>query len=410
MNSLSHLPQKSELLEWFKDRNQNPYYSVNNHIHTPYSFSAFEDVDQAVRLAREQNLHVLGINDFFVTDGYEAFAEKCREYNIFPLFNIEFIGLEPEKQQQNIRLNDPNNPGRTYFTGKALKFPAQFDPDDEKKIHSVKQETQKQVSAMMDKVNTLLKAIEPGFELSMDEIYEKYAKNLVRERHIAKLLRIKALEYFKEKDKIMDFFTRLFDGTSPVSSPDDAAAFENEIRSRLLKAGGKAFVPENENAFLNVHEIKNIIIRAGGIPTYPLLLDDNNGNYTEYESDKEALLTELDKNGVYSIEFIPQRNDIRHLQEYVSYFYEKGFLVTYGTEHNTPKLTTMIVECRNNKALTEELSRTGINGAAVMAAHQYLLAKGEEGYIKENGMAKYEMREEFEKLGKAVIDYYLHQS
>ena len=72
------------------------------------------------RLAKDENIAVLGINDFFVTDGYKAFRKGSVRNKIFPLFNIEFIGLLKEEQKKGIRINDPNNPGRIYFCGKGL--------------------------------------------------------------------------------------------------------------------------------------------------------------------------------------------------------------------------------------------------------------------------------------------------
>src|SRR5512137_2989124 len=99
------------------------FREANGHIHTPYSFSAFDTLDTVFKMAREEEIAALGINDFFVTDGYKAFHDGCVRNNIFPLFNIEFIGLLKEEQKNGIRINDPNNPGRIYFSGKGLDYP-----------------------------------------------------------------------------------------------------------------------------------------------------------------------------------------------------------------------------------------------------------------------------------------------
>ena len=99
------------------------YHEANCHIHTPYSFSAFPDMDTIFNMAGNEKIALLGINDFYVTDGYDAFHKGCLENKIFPLFNIEFIGLLKEEQKKGIRINDPNNPGRIYFSGKGLDYP-----------------------------------------------------------------------------------------------------------------------------------------------------------------------------------------------------------------------------------------------------------------------------------------------
>ncbi|MDD4430965.1 MAG: hypothetical protein PHF61_06140, partial [Bacteroidales bacterium] len=67
--------------------------NVNAHLHTPYSFSAFESLNQALDLALEQEVRVVGINDFYSMDGYELWEQECRKRSLCPLFNIEFIGL-----------------------------------------------------------------------------------------------------------------------------------------------------------------------------------------------------------------------------------------------------------------------------------------------------------------------------
>ncbi|MBE0652751.1 MAG: hypothetical protein IH594_03070, partial [Bacteroidales bacterium] len=224
--------------------------------------------------------------------------------------------------------------------------------------------------------------------------------------HIAKALRIKVIESFSSESEQINFFTKLYGNQEPKIRLDNIAAFENEIRGKLLKQGGIAFVPEDERAFLEVAELKDIIIDMGGIPTYPLLLDDSNGNFTDFEASKEDLLEELLDRGVYSIELIPNRNSFTHLKEYVEYFYNQGFIVTFGTEHNTPELTKLTVDCRGNVELDDELKIIAFNGAAVLAAHQYLHFLGEEGYINSSGEANIDDRSYFEILGKAIINYY----
>ena len=99
------------------------YREANGHIHTPYSFSAFTDLESLFSMAKSENISLLGINDFYVTDGYSSFYDGCLKNRIFPLFNIEFIGLMKDEQKKGIRINDPNNPGRIYFCGKGLDYP-----------------------------------------------------------------------------------------------------------------------------------------------------------------------------------------------------------------------------------------------------------------------------------------------
>ncbi len=409
MNILQDFPEKPALLKWFEDQPITAPLKVNNHIHSPYSFSAFNDILHAVSLAVNEGVSVLGINDFFVRDGYEEFSAECRKQGVFPLFNIEFIGLSKASQSAGIRVNDPNNPGRTYLSGKGLNFPATSGAAFAEKLASVILENQNQVRAMVEKLNAHIAACGYSLGLSMEMILEKFAKKLVRERHIATALRVLALKAFTTEVEQVAFFTSLYGGERPATSLHNAAAFENEIRGKLLKSGGAAFVPEDDKAFFEVTEIRDIILDMGGIPTYPLLLDDKNGNYTDFESPKEQLLESLKQYNIFSIELIPERNSHEHLENYVNYFYDNGFIVSFGTEHNTPELSGLTVKCRGGIELNEKLKMIGYKGAAVIAAHQYLHVKGRTGYVGADGQADVDNRSEYEQLGMAVIGYYMKE-
>ncbi len=179
----------------------------------------------------------------------------------------------------------------------------------------------------------------------------------------------------------------------------DIPGTEDEIRSRLLKSGAPAFVPEDDKAFLPLEEIIKIIRVAGGIPTYPLLLDGTGGKITEFEDGKEQLMEELDNRGFNSIEFIPLRNKFEKLKEYAEFFYENGFVVSCGTEHNTSALGPVAVSCKEGVELDNSLTEISFNGAAYVAAHQYLVAKEGPGYQPCS-------RDQMERLGKAIFQYY----
>ena len=75
------------------------YIKVNAHLHTPYSFSAFHNVEDALDRAAAENVKVVGINDFYTTAGYDEWYAGCMERNLYPLFNIELISLNGSDQK-----------------------------------------------------------------------------------------------------------------------------------------------------------------------------------------------------------------------------------------------------------------------------------------------------------------------
>jgi len=380
---------------------------VNAHIHTPYSFSAFESVAHAFELARSEGIKVLGINDFYTASGYSEFLAEAEQTRIFPLFNMEFISLSREERDKGMRVNDPNNPGRMYFCGKGLRSPFSVSSDSRGKIEAVRAANAQRVRRMTENVAELLGSVDAPFELGFEELRTTYAKELVRERHIARAVADKAARHFASEDALRGFYATLFGGTPPKADLSDSAKLEGEIRSRLLKSGGLCYVPESAEAFLEFGEVREVVVDAGGIPCYPVLLDNEAGEYTEFEGDFEALADNLTRKGVPAVELIPVRNGIEALTRFVRFFDDRGFVVTFGTEHNTPELIPLTVACRNHVPLDDYLRGVGYTGACVVAAHQYLGAKGRDGLSAKDGPVSSKQRAELARLGDAVIRHFL---
>ncbi len=408
-NFLSEFPALDKLNKEMKGHSFPEYREANGHIHTPYSFSAFTALETAFKMAATEKIAVLGINDFYVTDGYDAFHKGCLKNKIFPLFNIEFIGLLKEEQKKGIRINDPNNPGRIYFSGKGLDYPFQIGWMQRRQLNAVRKDSQVQIKAMIFKLNGLIGKEKPSLKLSYGTIKKDYAHELVRERHIAKALRELVLETSSAAEEQLQFLENLYGGKKSNAGFSNPAALENEIRSNLLKSGGAAFVEEDENSFLELRKIIKIIIKAGGIPCYPVLLDDASGNFTEFESDPERLYESLRKLGIGCIELIPGRNDQGILRSFVEFFHEKGFIITFGTEHNTPEMLPLTVTSRGAIPLDESLKKIAWDGACVIAAHQYLRADGRQGYVLPDGTHSVKQRRDLVNLGQLVIEYYLNK-
>ncbi|MFT3737777.1 MAG: hypothetical protein QM786_03385 [Breznakibacter sp.] len=394
----STLLAKAERLQWAQTVN------VNAHLHTPFSFSAFGHIDQALDMAATEDVKVVGVNDFYSTDGYADWADGCAKRHLFPLFNIEFISLNRDDQANGIRVNDPSNPGRTYLSGKGLSFPVVLKDPYLSQLHDVREESNNHVARMCAKLNSLLLSCGAGFSLSYSEIKDALTRGNVRERHLAKALRINVEEAFKKPELQLGFYEKLFGGKALKSDIHDFAAVENEIRGNLLKSGGGAFVPEDPKAFLEMEAVRQIILNAGGIPTYPFLADDAKGEFTDFEGDKVKVAQILKERGIYSIEFITTRNSVEVLEDYAGYFYDQGFVVSFGSEHNTPAMEPIELFARKSTPLTSKLMDINLRGACVIAAHQYLVATEGKGYLDASGRADIFNRAMYEKLGHALID------
>ncbi len=294
------------------------------------------------------------------------------------------------------------------MSGKGLSFPFRIGKPERTLLEQVQHESNVQTAEMVEKLNVFLAELKAGFTFEFEVLKAKYAKNMLRERHIAKALRIAIDEKFSSPEEKKAFYLRVFSGKEPKSDLNDVAGLENEIRGNLLKTGGKAFVPEDPKAFLSLEQVKQVIISAGGIPCYPVLLDDPKGVFTDFEGGKEALYKTLVEKKIYSLELIPGRNDFAILKDFVQFFRSKNFVISFGTEHNTPQLDPIKVSCRGGVPLDEELNRIGYEGACIIAAHQYLVANGEEGYLNADGTGKTNEYDSFVQLGQAVITHFIN--
>ena len=401
MGFFDSFPDRNTLLRSSGSDFSGSTMKVNNHIHTPYSFSAFDSIATAVKGARDEGIRILGINDFYVTDGHGEFIRTCREHQVFPLLNIELIGISTADQAQGIRINDPGNPGRIYISGKGLPHPLVLSPMQQEQMNRVVEESNRQVARMIELVNRWMEFQRVDLRISVEEIMSRHAQRLLRERHVAKEIRLKLDEQDLHDEDFQALLEKVYGGLHSEKQRYDIAGLEDELRARLLKAGAPAFVPEDDKAFMGVDEIHRIIQDAGGIPTYPMLLDGAGGGMTEFERSKEALLEELQERGFRSVEMIPLRNRIEVLKEYAEFFYRQGFMVSFGTEHNTSAMKPLTVSCLHETPLDDSLMDISFRGAASVAAHQYLYAREGPAYPPED-------REGMEKLGMAVLHHYFN--
>jgi hypothetical protein len=407
MKLLKDLPSEKVLYAEYSNPFANPPLMVNAHFHTPYSFSCFENMDNIFAQATKENIDVLGITDFITMDGYDEFNMLAYEHKKFPLFNIEFMGLMEDAQKKGIRINDPSNPGRIYFCGKGLSYPVHLSEAYREQLHQVRENSLHQIELMVSLLGKHLTKIKARFKLGFHEIQNSYTKGLVRERHIAKALRIKIWDHYK-KNEIQKFLKALYGGKESQVNPEISGDLDNEIRNKLLKKGGIAFVEENKAAFLSLEEIKDIILNAQGIPCYPVLLDDKDGNFTDFEKDFPELIKKLTKNRIYAVELIPGRNDFSIVKKFTDVFNEKGFLITFGTEHNTPDPAPLTVSCRGQVPLDDDLQAVNYQSSCVIAAHQYYVAKGLPGYLTPEGFPRLEKQDDFIAIGNAVIRKFIY--
>ena len=333
---------------------------VNAHIHTPYSFSAFGSIPEALDKAAAEGVRIVGINDFYSTEGFREWHDGCVERALYPLYGIELIALDPGMQAAGLRVNDPGNPGRIYISGKGLAYPPKPNKEAAVELARLRREANAQTARMCEKLNGYLRSEGLGVRLDFEQIKSTLTRGLVRERHLAKALRL-----------------------ALYPDADNPAALENDLRSRLLKAGGPAFVPEEPDAFLPVKSVRGIIEAAGGLVTYPFLGNNAKGGFTDFEEDLQKATDQLRALGIRSAEFITTRNSTAVLERYSAYLEDEGFIVSFGSEHNTPAMEPLLLRTRDSESLSDKLQAVNYRGACAIAAHQAGLRLPREAMMEE---------------------------
>ncbi|MGC8627447.1 MAG: hypothetical protein ACP5VR_07815 [Acidimicrobiales bacterium] len=389
------------------------HVKVNSHVHLPPNFSAFSSVAEATELAAAQGVGVLGANNYYDYATYEQFAQLCLGRGIFPLFGTEVVCLDSGLQAAKVRVNDPANPGKVYLCGKGI---TRFDPMDAKAnslMAPVRLSDSVRTAAIIERLNEVFSARGVAMSLS-----EGSVKALVAQRYRVPVESV----YLQERHVAMAFQEALFEMFSPskrasalgavlqVELSKELAAVEAQdaIRSQLMKAGKPGYVKEN---FVSFDHAYQLVLALGGVPCYPVLADGAKP-VCEFEQDVPGLVRALKERRIYCAEVVPNRNDPSTLQEYVAALRSAGLPVLAGTEHNTLEMLPLEPRCADGVPLPADVRDIAWEGACVIAAHQYLAANGQGGYVGSEGNLddRYqddEARiESYARLGAAVIEKY----
>ncbi len=386
----------------------------NAHVHLPPNFSAFQSVDQAVELAADQQVRVLGASNYYDFDIYGAFASLASRRGVFPLFGLEVIALLEDLRGASILINDPGNPGRMYLCGKGITRFAPMNRDAAGLMAWIRRSDAERMRRMIGLVEQIFAAHRVDTGLDESAIIGRVADRCrvgrgsvwLQERHVAQAFQEEFFRMIPAEQRPAKLGAIL--GGASVADPADHLKVQQEIRSALMKVGRPAFVTER---FVDFEQARRLILELGGIPCYPTLADGANP-VCAYEESPGRLAETIRSRGIFSAEFIPIRNEPAVLERYVLTMRDAGFVVTGGTEHNTPDLLPLEPRCVRGLAVPPRVREIFREGACVVAAHQFLALHGRCGYVDgarglnpdfTNGESRICF---FARLGAAVIARY----
>ena len=360
---------------------------LNTHVHLPPNFSAFANVEDAVRTAAAEGVTVMGASNFHDQRIYGRFADEARAEGILPLYGLEFITVVDNLRDAGTRANDPGNPGRVYLCGKGVN---PFAPP----TALAAQITGRARSADTDRMRLMVPRLNAAFAdagldtaLTDDNIAEDVADRagvprdwvVLQERHVAQAFQ-EVVFLALEAARRPAFLARCFGGPTGVNV-EDTVAVQGEIRSRLMKAGRPAFIPESPVSF---DDARRLILESDGIPCYPTLADGASP-VCPWEEPPADLAVRVLERGIHAAELIPNRNQPAVVDAYVAAFREAGIIVTAGTEHNTQQRIPLEPRCADGSRPSDAAWNVFFEGTCVIAAHQHLRSQGAAGYVDSEG-------------------------
>lgn len=390
----------------------------NSHIHLPPNFSAFTTIAQVIDLAKAQDVRVIGVTNYYDYRVYDQFAELASAAGIFPMFGLEIISLVDSLAKSQTKINDPGNPGRLYICGKGTMKFQPVPPAAKKVLARIRRSDAGRMSEMIVKLAAHFASV--GIDLTITEasvkqmIVDRNAcpadQVYIQERHIAQAAQEAFFAKVPEGQRA-EVLTRAY-GIVPKAGITEAVKTQNEIRSNLLRAGKPAFIAE---AFVDYPEARDMILAMGGIPCYPTLADGASP-LCGFEDPVSKWVASLREMSIHMAEFIPTRNSPEVLGTYVKAARSAGLAVVGGTEHNTLDLIPLDPACLKGAAVSDDVKAIFREGAYVVAAHQFLTAHGQLGFVDAKGKPNpiYQSPDErikaFARIGAAVIAKYLEKS
>ncbi len=378
--------------------------TANMHVHSPHSFSYFGSIEELVTAAKEECVNILGISDFNTCEGFDDFERACRKRGIFPSYGLEVIAIDAESQKNLLLANDPDNPGRVYLCAKGIPFPAKQDAFTLDLLERVKKESKARGIQTVEKLNNIFINQQIPLSISYEDIEKTTPSGWVRERHVAKVIAEKALETPEPQAVISKLAGAKYEAAA-LNSND----LQQFLRSKLLKSGCPAYVREEKGAFLSLAEAKKLFLSLGGIPAYPVLADGS-PEMTDWEKDPATLAERLAGLGYHAVEFITCRNSLNVLSEYVEVLSDAGFLITAGTEHNSPARAPLKPSAKDCAELPADLQKIFLRGAAVVIAHQELCSADRDGFVDETGARTNISIEKLAETGEAAVWSYLNDT
>lgn len=338
--------RRAAVLELIRLRNRgdwtppSPRPWMNLHAHTFHSFNS--EGWSPSRLVAEGlacGWEIVGSVDFDVLDALEEVLETGDLLGIKAVVGLESRVFVPEYADKV--LNSPGEPGIAYFMATGCYRSPDSGSPAERTYLSLKQIAQRRNREMIDKVNSYLGSVQVDYQT---DLLTRTPSGNPTERHLVAAYLDAARRVHQDPDELTRFWSGALgmSGEETGKKMQDGNAFQDLVRSKLMKRGGPGYADPDPSSFPTVEAMIEMARSMGALPTYAFLDGTEAG-----ENNMVRLLEFMTDKGAAALNIIPDRNwnlkdpeakrsKIEKLREAVEAARKLALPLCVGTEMNKP--------------------------------------------------------------------------
>ena len=273
---------------------------ANMHCHTFFSYNAYGYSPSGLAwLGRRNGTRLMGIVDFDVLDGVDEFLSACDSVGVRGSAGVETRAYVPEFATREI--NSPGEPGITYHMGIGFTSSA-IPPEVAGVAASLRQRARERNLGVMARVNAYLDPVVIDYEA---DVLPLTPAGTATERHMV-LAYVRAAQRISH-DPIGFWAEKLGmsrdDVQRMIGKTGEAPAFQNLVRTKLMKQGGVGYVLPSPESFPSIAEFHRLIEACHALPCITWLDGTSPG-----EQAMEELAELLIGEGCVTLNIIPDRN------------------------------------------------------------------------------------------------------
>lgn len=320
--------------------------TVNNHIHTTYSFSPYSPT-KAVYMAFIAGLTTAGIMDHDSIGGAREFIEAGKIAGIATTVGFETRVIMDGSKYMDRRYNNPDQVGVAYVACHGIPH-TQIEKVASKLV-SVREKRNERNKKQVERLNELIKESGVSLDFTKDvlPISEYSNGGTVTERHILYALSKKLVLRYKRGAKLIKFLEEgikidLNEKLKAKLMNTDDEYYEytllGVLKSNLVE---KFFIPAKSEC-LTAAEFCGFVKEIGAISAYAYLGDVGDSVTGDKKAQKfedeflDGLVKELKTFGFNSITFMPTRNTSAQLNKLMGLCNKNGFFQICGEDVNSP--------------------------------------------------------------------------